>query len=82
MSENESLFTFYPDDCADVSKNLNYFSSNGIRMSNFLPTAVKFNEFGLFRLALPGFPDRIDPDPGSSSSQSSSLISLKEVKIL
>ena len=50
-------------------------------MSNFLPTAVKFNEFGLFRLALPGFPDRIDPDPGSSSSQSSSLISLKEVKI-
>ena len=50
-------------------------------MSNFLPTDVKFNEFGLFRLALPGFPDRIDPDPGSSSSQSSSLISLKEVKI-
>ena len=58
-----------------------YFSSIGIKMSNFLPTAVKFNEFGLFRLALPGFPDRIDPDPGSSSSQSSSLISLKEVKI-
>ena len=81
MSENESLFTFYPDDCADVSKIGIYFSSNGIRMSNFLPTPVKFNEFGLFRLALPGFPDRIDPDPGSSSSQSSSLISLKEVKI-